>query len=169
MATLLKKLKYIDGVHVWQARVDLASKIHQLIVKGEAIVLEKQWHDRFKSENLKHYPLNIEKDHGPKTKDWRDQDTNELWITYDDCRQIYVGVDGNNIICDLTIFNGDNWDGGRKDKKWSAKLKIKAKHLLLFKSHIDDRFKGRMLDLYEKEEDLKRENRVKELSIEVFN
>jgi hypothetical protein len=170
MATLLKKLKYVEQVHLFdRAGTSTASVLHKLLVNGEAIVLEKQWHDDYKNKNPQYYPLNIEKDHGPDTPNWKDKTWNELWTTYESCRDIKVTTEGRDIVCMITIWNGENFEGFRKNKRWSAKIKLKAKHLSEFKSSIEYRFRSRMLSLYEKEEEAKLEKRVKELSIEVFN
>lgn len=93
-------------------------KIVDVIAKDGAVVKEKMWSDKSKQDNPVYYPLDLSKI--------------ETWSTFERCvtltffNQQATGkfAFADNLVCDVKIYDGDNFNGERKDLRFTATLSL---------------------------------------------
>lgn len=78
-------------------------------------IKNKQWHEKFKRENPDLYPLDLTKI--------------ETWSTYGgcidppfSCIDLRFSNEKNKLVCDVVIYDGNNFTGYRKEVRFTAKL-----------------------------------------------
>ena len=82
-----------------------------------------------------------------------------MWRTFDGCIDLKLSIKDNKIYADIDLYNGDSYRGFRKSLKWSAKFEISQYHLKYFIKNINWKFDDYLEDLYEKEQELKKQQR----------
>jgi hypothetical protein len=72
-------------------------------------VKEKKWYYKYKQDNPEWYPLDLSKI--------------ETWSTYDgECINLCFSNKSNKLICEVSIYDGDNMNGYRKNLRFTATL-----------------------------------------------
>ena len=72
-------------------------------------VKEKNWNEKCKQDNPEWYPLDLSKI--------------ETWSTYDgDCINLVFSNENNKLICEVSIYDGDNMNGYRLNLRFTATL-----------------------------------------------
>jgi hypothetical protein len=160
--TLLKKLKYLGSVRVSLDWRDIPL-IKTSIRKGHYSVVSSGWHDRFKSEHPDRYPLDLVKDYGTI------HNHRSPWSSYDGCRDLEIEFRDGGIFFHITIWDGDNMDGRRMKRRWSATLTgIKAGDIEPWKDAICRRFDRELDYLFDHEEQARKDKRKKEIAQEIL-
>ena len=101
-------------------------------------VISKKWLDwDYKNTQPEYYPLNL----------------NELstWTTYDNtgCINLKFYSKDNKLFCDVVIWNGDNYNGYPKNKKFKATLKFENKFIKELNDYLNHMFMRLLSEAYE--------------------
>ena len=102
---LLEILTLVNSVK--SSRWNDVRKIVELMPSIE--VKEKKWNEKYKQDNPERYPLDLSKI--------------ETWSTYDgECINLVFSNDNNKVICKVSIYDGDNMNGYRRNLRFTATL-----------------------------------------------
>ena len=102
---LLEILTLVNSVK--SSRWNDVRKIVELMPSIE--VKEKKWNEKYKQDNPEWYPLDLSKI--------------ETWSTYDgECINLVFSNDNNKVICKVSIYDGDNMNGYRRNLRFTATL-----------------------------------------------
>ena len=102
---LLEILTLVNAVK--SSRWNDVRKIVELMPSIE--VKEKKWNEKYKQDNPEWYPLDLSKI--------------ETWSTYDgECINLVFSNDNNKVICKVSIYDGDNMNGYRRNLRFTATL-----------------------------------------------
>ena len=72
-------------------------------------VKEKKWNEKYKQDNPEWYPLDLSKI--------------ETWSTYEgECIDLVFSNENNKVVCKVSIYDGDNMRGYRRDLRFTATL-----------------------------------------------
>jgi len=72
-------------------------------------VKEKKWNEKYKQDNPEWYPLDLSKI--------------ETWSTYDgECIALVFSNENNKLVCNVSIYDGDNMNGYRRNLRFTATL-----------------------------------------------
>jgi hypothetical protein len=72
-------------------------------------VKEKKWHEKYKQDNPDYYPLELSEI--------------RTWSTYEDeCIDLEYYIENDKLVCKATIYDGDNFNGERRNIRFTAKL-----------------------------------------------
>ena len=131
---LFQKLEIIKSVTLcdWSSVMLI---VHQ-IKEGLATISNKKWEDPDKERFPNFYPLNLE-----------DIST---WSTFSEtCIILKFQIDRANLICDVQIYDGDNFNGERKELRFSAKIKFNQSFVYALADCIDYDFKEHLSYLHQ--------------------
>lgn len=101
-------------------------------------VLEKEWADSFKKKNENYYPLDLSSIH--------------TWSTFDNvgCIDLTFSLnESNQLICDVSIYNGDSVYGNRTNLRFKAILLLPNDFIFKISENIEWRFKNMLEAQYE--------------------
>lgn len=89
------------------------------------------------------------------------------WSTHDGCREARLSMEDDKIILKLSYYNGSSLDGHRETLRWKAEFSgLNGNTIKLFSREINSRFYYSMEDLFFREEEDKKQKRIKELTLE---
>lgn len=99
LLTLLKEVRSSSWITV--------GKIVELMPYIE--VKEKKWNQKYKQDNPEWFPLDLSKI--------------ETWSTYDgECIYLVFSNENNRLVCNVSIYDGDNMNGYRTSLRFTATL-----------------------------------------------
>ena len=102
---LLEILTLVNSVK--SSRWNDVRKIVELMPSIE--VKEKKWNEKYKQDNPEWYPLDLSKI--------------ETWSTYDgECINLVFSNDNNKVVCEVSIYDGENMNGYRRNLRFTATL-----------------------------------------------
>lgn len=130
---LFELLKLVGGVNYNHCRG--VRPLVDLIKEDKSIVIKKEWHDSFKKDNPDYYPLDLSKI--------------ETWSTYDDCVDINFTNLNDKLYCRVRIYDGDNFNGYRKNLRFTAELILPNKYLKQIAPTVESYFESYLSDAYE--------------------
>lgn len=105
---LFELLTHVGGVKAW--RWDTLCRVVTCIKNKKAAVLTSKWEDDFKCKHPDSYPLKL--------------DELKTWSTYDKCFDLVFTNKNGDLICNAIIWDGDNLDGYRTKKRFTAEIKM---------------------------------------------
>lgn len=122
-------------------------------------VISKKWcgyESAFKNENSEYFPLHLER-----------MDT---WSTYDGCSDLKFSVseNGEHLICDAVIWNGETLYGRRESERFQAKLELPIEFITRLAGLIDEKFACFLEDQYTEFLETQKENWMRDLSIRLL-
>lgn len=118
---LFKILTLINGVYStsWNMIIQLSDEIKD----DNATIIEKNWGDSFKNENYDMFPLDLS--------------DRKTWSTFDGtCIDLKFVNINNKLTCIAKIYNGDTFDGHRKDLRFTATIELKNNFIFNIKNNI---------------------------------
>lgn len=74
----------------------------------------------------------------------------EYWRTYGNCREYKFRIKDGKLMCDVTIYDGDSFDGYKVDKRWTATIILKNNFVKHLKKYIDWKINDIAEDDYER-------------------
>ena len=156
---LYKKLKHLVNIGYIYLGWQQSNKIAEMYEEGKLKIQEGKWgHNEWTKSNKTPFKLGNLSDVG------RD------WLTHDGCRSAKLYFDGKHILIKVTMYNGDNYDGRRKEMRWEATFTgMKATNLSMFKSEINSAFKRSIEDIFLSEEEFKKEIRMHEIENDILD
>lgn len=152
--SLKKKISIIGRVYI--RGYNNALVIRDLFIQDKIELVSSKWANGYRQKNLDIYPLNLK--------------SLELWSTYRDRVHfdLYIGTD-NKLWVDVTLEDGNNWDGSYKRIRWTATFKgIPTRSLKEFKKTIECRFNAHIQNTFYHEEEVRMKNRMKEIERELL-
>jgi hypothetical protein len=149
---IYKKLEIIGNV--FTHTYSITNNMMKLYQEEKIKLISSEWKDGFKQKHPDLYPLDLNKQ--------------ELWCTYDKCTNINLSLKDGKIIIEVTIYEGDMLEGFPKSQRWSGKFEITQYHLKYFKSPINWKFNKYLEDLYEREQELKKQQRILQFEKEML-
>ena len=153
MTQLEKKVKIVKNIYLYGR--DSSNILRDLFIAGNIELVEAYWNDRFKSEHLDMCPLNL------KEKD--------LWSIYEICSDMHIKFVNGKIYAEVRIYEGDSWNGNKKNLRWEGKFLFNSKSLTSFTKNINWKFESHLEDLYDKELEAIKQSRMKEISKDILN
>lgn len=130
--------------------------IRKFILDGEAKVLEWKW-----LGTLGDYRNKYENTQGEKMRD-------KHWRTFNDLLSAEIKIEGKKVVAEIQCSEGSLFDGEWRSERWRAKVELKAKHLSKFSAKIDFEIKKLAHEMFEREEQLRKENRIAELEEQIL-
>lgn len=117
----------------WRVVMEVVAEIKE----GNAVVLEKEWYDEHKNENLDLYPLDLS--------------DISVWSTYDQkCIDLSFRINKDNkLICDAIIYDGKMLDGRRTDQRFTAKILLPNNFIKKIEEYIKHGFEEFLEDQYQ--------------------
>lgn len=104
-----------------------------------------------------------------KSEDWTfEKEISKInsWITFDKCIDIRINSD---LTVNITVYNGNNFDGYRVDKRWEATFSgFPEEKLEIFKYEINAQFNNLATNLFEMEEEIRIKKRIEEIKKEIL-
>lgn len=135
---LFNLLKLLKHVTTCDRSIELEVRKCLSDEKQPAVIQHKEWTDRHMSENPELFPLDLSKP--------------ETWCTYlnlIDFRFV-VGKKDNKLHCNVTLWDGDNFNGQRTSIRWIAELILPDSFIEKIQEDIDYKLKDFLEDLYDK-------------------
>lgn len=103
---LFEALKIVGDVrsNTWSQVMRIVELMPTIEIK------EKKWNDKYKENNIKHFPLDLSKI--------------ETWSTYDnrECINLVFSNENNKLICKVSIYDGDAFREFRTNLRFTATL-----------------------------------------------
>lgn len=152
---LNKVLSIINYIDIFDSRY--VNFIHDLYKSDKIELISGHFCDAFQAK-YNHFDLKDDKN----------------WITYDTCKYINISLnEENKLICNVTIYNGNMLDGERTRKRFEAsflvkKILVRNSILLYFQNILIYKFKNHCENIFEAEEQLRKEKRIEEISKEIL-
>lgn len=151
MSTAYKKLKVLRAITLVGYRYGMIVKNlykeGKIALEGEMEYIDTFW-NQYKSRDVK---------------------DDMVWSTHDNCIIVVITYQNKAIKIEVSVYDGDNFTGRRKNKKWIASFtNLSAKELSKFKNDIDCRFKEYCRNLLEEEKFSAEERRLKEIENEIL-
>ena len=137
MKTKVQKLfKLLSLIELVQCtRWEMIMKIVDCINTSDIEVIEKTWYDMFKINNIQMYPLDL---------------TNiKTWSTYDECILITFEIKSNKLYCTCVIWDGDNYNGNRTNKRFKTELILPDEFILNIEKDIEYSFERHLENQYD--------------------
>jgi hypothetical protein len=139
---LFELLTLVNGVR--SKRWETVRQLVKLIGDGSIEIKSKKWADDWKEKNTEYYPLllgNI-----------------DTWTTFDDsCIDLKFSNDttknngqtNNQLICNVRIYNGDSFNGERKNLRFEALLWLPTSFIHNIEPLVESAFNYYLEDAYE--------------------
>lgn len=130
----LQKMLHILG-SVNYCHFDILPKIVNII--DSVSIMESEWDDEFKRNNLDMYPLDLSKI--------------DTWSTYDQCVSLtFETLNTKFIKCQAVIYDGDCLNGYPQRVRFTATINIPISFLSEIKDAIEEDFEWYCKDQYKK-------------------
>lgn len=132
---LLELLALVNHVTIsrWKTVMDLVECIKEQ--KGVKII-KSEWHDSFKKNNPKFYPLNLSQI--------------ETWSTYDgECISLIFSEKEGKLYCHVKIYDGDSFGGTRTNIRFTAELILPNSFIRKIEGKINWAFEVFLTESYE--------------------
>ena len=137
MKKLFKLLKLIDGVSYWHWNIVL--EIVECFQKqGDKItIINKNWDETYKQNNLKSFPLNL--------------DIINTWSTHDgaQCIDIKFSVKDEKLNCKAKIYDGNSFNGHREKLRFQAEFILPNSFIKKIENKIEYSFMVYLNSAYE--------------------
>ena len=126
-------LKRIESVKVtnWNILCDVVESIKN----GEAVIIKKEWEDKFKNDHPEIFGLNL--------SDMKNRST------YQECFDLHFSINKNKLMLKATIYDGDNYRGYRVNKRFTTEIYLPYKFILKIDKWIGWGFDNQVEKLYD--------------------
>lgn len=148
---LFELLKLVDGVDFsyWS----MVNHLVDCINENKSIVIEKEWKN-YKKDFPDSCPLDLSKI--------------STWSTYDKCVDVNFTNVNEKLYCKVKIYEGDTFDGYRKDLRFTATLILPDKFIKQIANTIEACFEYYLSKSYEKHLEAKKKQWIYEKRNEIL-
>lgn len=93
----------------------------------------------------------------------------DIWVTYDNCREMVFEIKDDKLFVDITTYTlGTFYDEKPKERKWSAKIELPMDFLTKITPYIDSAFEKFCEKSYEEHLDFLRNSWIKNFKKEIL-
>ena len=114
----------------------ILTNIVELLTENKAHVIDKQWYDNYKNNNLQYYTLDLY--------------NINTWSTFESCIDFKFSITGNSVRCDAKIYDGDSLYGNRQGVRFDAVIELPLSFLRKLEPNLMYELKEYYADEYDK-------------------
>lgn len=133
MEKLIKKLRLIE--YASTSDWNKVSSVVELIKSDKYELIDKTWHDRFKTQHPDLYPFDLKDD--------------KLFVTYEKCRTATFSLHKDKLCVLLEIWEGDNMTGYKKEKRCTITILIDIDFIKTIEKNINWKFDDFCVEQYD--------------------
>lgn len=148
----VKKLCYVGEITVMDYRP--VRDIIRALKEGKANVVNAQWADKWRQENLDIYPLDL-------------CDIN-IWSTFPGCTRLVFSVQNKKLECEAYIRDGSTFGGTPARPRFDATIRLPLSFISNIATHVNEEFRAVCDDEYDKYLQDRRDKWVKNREKEIL-
>ena len=152
-----KKFDIVKKIHFYGSH-DFTYVIRGWLEKGIITLNKAEWSAPFRQRNKEAYPIDLSKQN--------------IWSTYNRCVDSVIEKTDDGIQITVTVWDGDNLDGFRTKKRFTAIFETSSNEILENEwvvSSINSYFKTHILTVYEDREDERVEKELEKIEKELLS